>query len=163
MNSYSNKQQSGVVLVISLILLLLLTILGTTAMQVNGLEEKMAGNSRDQNIAFQAAESTLREAETFILNNPTDIYLGANGLLGKDSTNPINVEPSNFFTYSWAANNSQQGTNPNNTFVLASNPRYVIKQVSQNGTKTYFRITARAVGRSAGTQIILQEYFVRNN
>jgi type IV pilus assembly protein PilX len=130
-----------------------------SAMQVNLLEEKMAGNSRDQNIAFQAAESTLREAETYILSNPVNTtYTGLNGLL-----NFSDLEPTNFFTYSWAANNSQEASNPNSTFELVSNPRFVIKKISQNGAKTYFKITARAVGRSAGTQIILQEYFVRNN
>lgn len=160
MTHYPQNQQSGVVLVISLIMLVLLTIISLTSMQVSGLEEKMAGNSRDQNVAFQAAESALREAETFILNNPTgvSVYSSANGLLST-----TDIEPSNFFTFSWAADNSQEGTNPNNTFDLASNPRYVIKKLSQEGTKTYFKITARAVGRSAGTQIILQEYFARNN
>lgn len=67
MNTRSNKiKQSGVVLVISLIMLVLLTLLGITAMQVNSLEEKMAGNSKDKNIAFQAAEAALRDAETDI-------------------------------------------------------------------------------------------------
>lgn len=165
MNHYPQKQQSGVVLVISLIILLLLTILGVTAMQVNGLEEKMAGNSRDQNIAFQAAESALVEAEKFILNNPTDeviTYNGDNGLLGMS-----NDEPTNYFDLAvWGE--SQIGTNPNtNSFELAEPPQYIIKKISLilpgtpgGETKTYFKITARAVGRSAGTQVILQEYFV---
>ena len=55
--------QSGAVLIISLIMLLLLTLIGTTSMQTTTLEEKMAGNMRDRNIAFQAAESALRDAE----------------------------------------------------------------------------------------------------
>ncbi|MCX7100437.1 MAG: PilX N-terminal domain-containing pilus assembly protein, partial [Methylobacter sp.] len=54
--------QSGAVLIISLIMLLLLTLIGTTAMQTSTLEEKMAGNLRDRDIAFQAAESALRDA-----------------------------------------------------------------------------------------------------
>jgi type IV pilus assembly protein PilX len=57
------KQQSGVVLVISLVMLLLLTLIGVTSVQTTSLEEKMAGNMRDQNIAFQAAEAALRDAE----------------------------------------------------------------------------------------------------
>lgn len=61
MNCY--KTQSGVVLVVSLILLLLLSIIGVSISQNSGLEERMAGNSRDKNLAFQAAESALRNAE----------------------------------------------------------------------------------------------------
>ena len=57
------KHQSGAVLPISLIMLLLLTLIGVTGSQMTGLEEKMAGNMRDRNIAFQAAEAALRDAE----------------------------------------------------------------------------------------------------
>ena len=57
------QQQSGAVLIISLIMLLLLTLIGASSMQTSSLEEKMAGNLRDRNLAFQAAESALRDAE----------------------------------------------------------------------------------------------------
>ena len=60
---YNSQHQSGAVLAISLIILLLLTIIGLTATQVTGLEEKMAGNLRDRNLAFQAAETALRAGE----------------------------------------------------------------------------------------------------
>jgi len=163
MNYAHRKNQSGVVLVISLIMLLLLTIIGVTAMQVNNLEEKMAGNARDQNIAFQAAESTLQEAESFILNNPnSDVtYSGANGLL-----DIADDEPTNFFTHSWSAADSTAA--PNN-YGLTEDPRYIIKRISgpiagataDDPDRTYFKITARATGASAGTQIILQAHFVR--
>lgn len=59
--------QSGAVLVISLIMLLLLTLIGASSMQTTSLEEKMAGNLRDRNLAFQVAESALRDAELDIL------------------------------------------------------------------------------------------------
>lgn len=62
------KHQSGVVLVISLIMLLALTLIGVTSSSVTGLEEKMAANSKDINLAFQAAEAALRDVET---NLPT--------------------------------------------------------------------------------------------
>ncbi|MEQ1557357.1 MAG: PilX N-terminal domain-containing pilus assembly protein [Methyloglobulus sp.] len=62
-NELKLKQQRGVVLLVSLIMLLLLTIIGLTGVQTSGLEEKMAGNMRDRNLAFQAAEAALRDAE----------------------------------------------------------------------------------------------------
>lgn len=66
--SISNRNaQNGVVLVTGLIFLVVLTILGITAMQMSTFEEKMAGNSRDGNLAFQAAEAALRDAEKDIL------------------------------------------------------------------------------------------------
>ena len=57
------KHQTGVVLVISLIMLLALTLIGVTSSSVTGLETKMAANSKDINLAFQAAEATLRDVE----------------------------------------------------------------------------------------------------
>ena len=65
MTGYRNRQ-SGVALIIGLIILLLLTIIMITALKVTALEERMSGNSQNQNVAFQAAESALREAEALI-------------------------------------------------------------------------------------------------
>ncbi len=57
------RAQQGAILVISLLLLLVMTLLGLAAIQVTRMEERMAGNLRDTNIAFQGAESGLRDAE----------------------------------------------------------------------------------------------------
>ena len=64
--SHRFRAQQGAILVISLILLLVMTVLGLAAMQVSRMEERMAGNQRDRNIAFQGAEAGLRDAETRI-------------------------------------------------------------------------------------------------
>lgn len=58
------RRQRGAVLVVSLILLVLMTIIGVTAMRANTLQEKMTGNMRDYSLAFQSAESALREGES---------------------------------------------------------------------------------------------------
>ena len=57
------KQQTGSALIVSLSILLILTILGVSAMRTASLEERMAGNSRDSQMAFEAAEAALRAAE----------------------------------------------------------------------------------------------------
>ncbi|MDP5240137.1 PilX N-terminal domain-containing pilus assembly protein [Uliginosibacterium sp. 31-16] len=56
------RKERGAALLVGLIVLLLLTMLGITAMRTSTLEERMAGNMRDSNIAFQSAEGALREA-----------------------------------------------------------------------------------------------------
>jgi type IV pilus assembly protein PilX len=63
------NRKNGAVLIISLIMLLLLTLIGATAIQTTALEEKMAGNLRNQNLAFQSAETALRVGEAYL--NPT--------------------------------------------------------------------------------------------
>ena len=57
------RRQSGAALIISLIILVVMTIIGVSSIQTTSLEERMAGNMRDHNLAFQAAEAALRYAE----------------------------------------------------------------------------------------------------
>lgn len=60
--SPSSFRQRGVVLVTSLIILLVMSLIGITAMQGVPLEERMAGHLRDATLASGAAEAALREA-----------------------------------------------------------------------------------------------------
>ena len=55
-------RQRGVVLIETLLFLVILTMLGVTAMSGTTMEERMAGNARDGSIALQAAEAALRDA-----------------------------------------------------------------------------------------------------
>jgi type IV pilus assembly protein PilX len=59
-------KQKGSVLIVSLVMLLLLTIVGMSAMQMTSLEERMSGNFRNHELAFQAAEAGLSQAEAFV-------------------------------------------------------------------------------------------------
>jgi type IV pilus assembly protein PilX len=59
----AGARQRGVVLFVVLVLLLILSYLGLTAMQESTAEERMSGNLRDRNVALQAAELALRDAE----------------------------------------------------------------------------------------------------
>ena len=63
------KKQRGAVLATSLVILLVMTIIGVSSMSTTLLEEKMAGNMRDINLAFQAAESALRDSEKDVRDN----------------------------------------------------------------------------------------------
>ncbi|MDY6828243.1 MAG: PilX N-terminal domain-containing pilus assembly protein [Pseudomonadota bacterium] len=56
-------RQGGMVLIVSLVLLAVMTVAGVTAMLSAGLEERMAGGFRDQQVALQAAEAALRQGE----------------------------------------------------------------------------------------------------
>lgn len=58
------KDQNGVALVVSLIILLLLTVLAISASTTSSLQERMAFNAQENNIAFQTAESGLASVNT---------------------------------------------------------------------------------------------------
>lgn len=60
------KKQKGFVLVMAMIFLMILTILGVTVLRNTALEEKMAGNFSDLNVALQASESALAACESLV-------------------------------------------------------------------------------------------------
>ena len=57
-------REQGAVLAIGLLILVVMTLIGVTAMTTTSLENKMAGNLKDWNLALQAAEAGLRDGET---------------------------------------------------------------------------------------------------
>ncbi len=60
------NRQKGAVLAVSLIILLVMTIIGLQGMSSTTLEERMSRNYRDSQLSFQAAETALRDAETYV-------------------------------------------------------------------------------------------------
>lgn len=60
----SPAKQSGAVLYVALVVLILLALIGIAGMQVTGLQEKMSANYRNTNLAFQNAEGQVRLTES---------------------------------------------------------------------------------------------------
>lgn len=58
-----HARQNGASLVVAMVVMLILSILGLAAMNNSTLQERMANNMRDRNVALQAAELALRDAE----------------------------------------------------------------------------------------------------
>lgn len=72
-------QQRGSALIIALVFLLVMTLVGVAAMRDTTQQESMAGNVRERNLAFQAAEAGLRSAEQFLsTNSPAMSVFAAN-------------------------------------------------------------------------------------
>jgi type IV pilus assembly protein PilX len=168
------KRQRGAVFIVSLIILLVITMLAVGSMQNTMLEEKMAGNASDRNLAFQSTESAVREAEEFIegivsLGN----FSGVGGLQGRTDDEPDFADAT---TWSDASYHVVAGTD----FGSYERPRYYIKQFTTvagtegslnmsgygdnkgTGDVTIFRITARGTGASADSaEVILRSQYGR--
>ena len=74
------KMQSGTTLVMALILLTVLTLIGVSSMSSSSLELKIASNSQQHNIAFQAAQSSLAFAASIDGANTNDFLLAITNL-----------------------------------------------------------------------------------
>jgi type IV pilus assembly protein PilX len=69
------------VLFVGLVLLLVLTLVGVVLARMQTVEERMARNEHNHQIAFQAAEAALRAAETGVIDSVYSDFSGAsNGL-----------------------------------------------------------------------------------
>lgn len=167
----------GVALFISLVLLLVLTIIGVSAVQTSTLETRMARNEHDTLLAFQAAESALRDGENFLETVvSTDGFTdgGGNGLwtvAELDQTNRWETAEV------WIGGTSVQA--PTNVGVVQQPPRYLIEHVAsvvreENAYQIndpyaataadrieIFRITARGVGGSTNARVVLQTTYGR--
>lgn len=171
-----NKQQ-GVVMIITLLVLLLLTVIGVNAMQLNTYEEKMAGNMRNRNLAFEAAEATLRHAEQEFIENlaNTTNFTGSDGLYGESDNEPAAL----FDALTWV--NAYSRIYDGSISEVYSQPRFMVRKVTEieptatagsdlglygyghgnnkGETATIFRVTARGVGGSSHSQVVLQSHY----
>ena len=60
------KRQQGVALIMGLMMLVVLSLISISAMRSTTLQERMAGNVREANLAFQTAEDIVRQIENVV-------------------------------------------------------------------------------------------------
>lgn len=89
---FTGYQQRGIALFLVLVFLVILTLIGVFAMQGVTLNERVARNQLDRNIAFQAAEAALRDAERDISRLKAN---GANCVPDDTTCRPITKGDSN--------------------------------------------------------------------
>ncbi|MGV6397566.1 pilus assembly PilX family protein [Pseudomonas caspiana] len=154
------SSQKGMVLVVSLIFLLLLTLLGVSAMQNATMQEKMAGSVMVRNQSFQFAEAALRLGESAI--QKTDFVLAkctpvANCAPPSDSTGfPAAGAGASGVTWVQAGTNAVYALqNIGTTTTPISRP----PTCSANATVTLYRVTASA---KQGTSVTVLESIYAN-
>lgn len=168
--AHSPRHQQGVVLIVGLIIMLLLTIIGLAAVRGSSMQELMAGNVRDRNLAFQAAEAGLRMAES---QAPfCSVFNGTNACFEDlNILNPVQL---------WGENNwNTQARVAAISLDVAQSPRYVIERIQQAApvagasggciemdatncsavsttAQTFFRVTSLGYGGTVASQVMLQ-------
>jgi type IV pilus assembly protein PilX len=165
------KQQSGMVLIVSLLVLITLTVLGLAAMQSSRTEMSMAGNQRELGITFSAAEAGLSAGQSYIDNSISKtIYNDPS----KGLYDSIDIDPDYRDPATWDDSQTADIGLPH----VVEQPRYIIKYLgdrSQNEvaavniggygsaqpgiTVSNFRISTRAVGQTGRATRQLQAYY----
>lgn len=168
-------KQKGMALVISMIMLLLLTILGLSSMRTTLMDEKMAGNTRDTELAFQASESGLREAELWLALQTTEPEASGSGANRVWTLNAMDPDTGNVKNWWQERNQAWWVSNGVSTAVPSVNtPPYTIIEYKQfipdtllvgdgsdKSGMTYYQVTSRGTGGSDQARILLQSTTTR--
>ncbi|MFQ3228998.1 PilX N-terminal domain-containing pilus assembly protein [Reinekea sp.] len=179
----SLRQQAGAVLIVALSLLVILTILGISVMESSVIEERMAGNNLDYNLAFQSAESALRAGEDWIsqrtqrpatTNVPTPgVVLGLNSIAADGAAWWQDGGKTNaWWTHATPKVNTFTPNTPAMLDELFQPPRFAIEEYdivcdgaindpSATTCKVIYRITARGWGQSPSSTVMLQSLYAK--
>ena len=186
--SIAGARQRGISLVTTLVLMLATLGLGVAVMSVNVMEERMIANTKDRDLALQAAEAALRDAEQDVATNVNPATAFTDSCTGGLCTPPsqrdsmgalasLPVDDSRLgFDWTVDANVRLYGqfTGGAQFPSVAAQPRYVIEKFSFLGTPAGesvvlgaepvapgvgYRITARAVGARPETVVVLQSIY----
>lgn len=169
------RQQHGFVLIVALVLLLVLTLLGLAAAQSTSLQERMAGNARNQNLAFQAAEAGLRAGEgclataactNFTANTGGTYAFNASSIPAVPLWNQAGfwTTPANVMTYAAATATSVPAVAAQPEIIIEQMPPMaapggnIAQQQYGGGAPTIqlFRVTALGTGGDSNSQVMLQ-------
>jgi type IV pilus assembly protein PilX len=168
---HASRRQGGAILVTSLLLLLVLTVLGVAMMKMTNMQERMAGNTRDLNLALQASEAGLRDAETRIFALPAGWYnFQAAPACGYCQKNWLPVDLENPSSFDWAADAQEFGTGAQEFTNLDEDPRFVVEDAGfvrdsaiygEDEGRQFFSITSRSTGATGQSNTVLQSTFAR--
>lgn len=163
------KNQRGVVLIMSLTILMVLTLIGVSAMKTSSLQERMSGNARDYQIAFEAAEFALRAGEDYVKSISTTADFTSGGGNGKFTARTVSS------TGAWQVESNWTSGNTTSVALadVSKSPEYILEILDStygqienmtpgggtSGIIGLFRVTARGYGKNPNTKVMLQADF----
>jgi type IV pilus assembly protein PilX len=156
-------------------------LIGIAGANLSTSEERMARNARDSNIALQAAEAALRDAETDIvatraLSGATLFSATCDQTGGKGLCIPATSGTQRWEAYledasrslSYGEQTGVPGFRPSTeSGGVTGQPRYLVEAIPDavgtslraGGGRYIYRITALGYGALSGTRVMLQEFF----
>jgi len=172
-----HDRQNGATLVIAMLMLLVLTVLGLATMNMTRLEERMAGNSRDVNLAFQGAEAGLRDAEERIRawNEFTVPASCTSAPCAVWQQNYLAVDLRDQPITWWTTNATEYGVAGTQEITeVTRDPMVVVEDLdfvadsaaltpgySHQTGRSFYRVSANSAGASDTAEVVLESTFVQ--
>jgi len=163
--------QPGIALPVTLIFIVVMTMIGVAAIRNVTLEEKMSGNLRSQQLAFEAAEQVLRYCEGLAQTiSQTNAAFPPQLEAGPITTDPHRGKNHWELAANWRSDAISIALPPSiaSSAGLAQAPRCMIEkmllasdyefQLNPGDQRPAYRITARGIGASGNVAVFLQSY-----
>lgn len=175
----SAAKQQGFALFIVLMIMIVIALLVVAATQSYNTEQRISTNDADRKLATTLAEAALRQGERAILDiqgkPATFTYNCLEGLcqaVGAVSNPSLDITvDGNSATEAWKRQTECGGTlcievngniydrNDVRASGISNPPRYIIEYLNTDASgQTFYRVTAKAWGKNANTQVMLQSY-----
>nr|WP_253260888.1 PilX N-terminal domain-containing pilus assembly protein [Rhodanobacter glycinis] len=157
--------QRGVALVVALLLLIVIALVGLAAIRGTIMQQHMAANQYDRQVAFQNAEAALVVAENRVITNPgliaRDCQAGGVACQGNPFTDP-NFDQSKIVNVPASSSSSASAAAFTAGTVSTGQPQYVIENMGNwldPSSNTGYNQTANAAQYGAqGTSSTAQYY-----
>jgi len=179
LNSKRIFADKGMVLLVSLVMVALMSLIAVAAIRGSNLQEVMAGNLRDRNVAFQSGETALRMMEAKVADPLTAIGAAVakneNGYFIDLNQSTTITRPVRWELDDWKTN----GVQLSGVTGVSVQPFAVVEQLSYSGTALssgggvdfisqehqseyqFYRVTTRSVGLTENSEVILQSTYIR--
>lgn len=162
------RNQRGVALIVGLIILAVMMLLGVSVIRNVTTEERMAGNSYNRSISFQAADAALKEVELLVETNKPTIASNCNTV----STVMVCAAPAANDTPRWLDSGFVSWTNATTVTSgsISVTPQYFVEYLGNtfscdpndasatNECKRY-RITTRVAASNGHSPVMLQSLY----
>ena len=164
----SKNKQSGAVLIVGLIMVLVLSVVVIASSHTTVLQQKMSSNLRDKELAFQSAETALRAGEGFLDGQSENalkaiVFDGSGGHYNYSVGRALTQEDD------WQNLNTIEAAQ--NLSHVKEKPVYIIEnitgikplggslQAAMPVNSLYYRITAKSKGGTDASLAILQTVY----
>lgn len=165
-------RERGAAMVIALIMLLVLTVLGTATARMTLLEERMTGNTQDRRVAFQAAEAALREGENLLEQPVLPDFDGDDGLYQPAAPDEqplwrtVDFDSAEVRSYEGLADADGPLSSAAASYFVEELPRVPTAGVSLAADTpvddvSFYRVTARGTGIAGAAAVTLQTTYRR--
>lgn len=165
-------RQQGMALITALLLLLVVTIIGVSMFRSFGMQEKIAGNTREKDRALNAAVSAQQFAENWIASGAAPATGGTcSGIVSSNVGQVCTNTPVNFGAAPWTVGGAPTGVRFDNftgQTIAATNPslgsyyqqpQFYITWLGTSGTSIIYQIDAAGWGGTANSLAVVESTY----